>query len=139
MSIQNGDVHPAQADLPIIKGTKFKAQDFRCQCGCGLGYSSMQPSTIRKLLDARSLAGVPFKINSAIRCPAHNAEVRGRPNSAHLRGYAIDVAAPTSAIAFKILESLFEVGVQRIGYNSKHKFIHFDTDPSLPQEVFFDY
>lgn len=139
MSIQNGDVHPAQADLPQLKGTKFKPQEFTCKCGCGLGYRDMQPSVIRKLLDARALAGVPFKINSAIRCEAHNARVGGKPNSAHLRGYAVDVAAPTSAIAFKILESLFEVGVTRIGYSSKGKFIHFDTDPSLPQEVFFDY
>lgn len=134
MSTQNGNL-----TLPDLKGTPFTPQEFACKCGCGLGYKDMDPMFIRMLIDARKLAGTQFRITSAIRCPAHNTASRGKSNSAHLRGYAADISAPTSAKAFKILSSLMEVGFVRIGYNDASKFFHVDNDPTLPQEVFFDY
>lgn len=125
--------------LPDLTGTKFQAHEFECKCGCGLGYADMQPSTITKLLKARKIAGVPFSIRSAIRCKVHNAKSGGRPNSAHLRGFAVDISAPTSQAAYKILTALLAAGFTRIGYNAKLNFFHVDDDPSLPQNLFFDY
>lgn len=125
--------------LPDLTGTKFQAHEFECKCGCGLGYADMQPSTITKLLKARKIAGVAFTIKSAIRCKAHNAKSGGRPNSAHLRGFAVDISAPTSQVAYKILTALLASGFTRLGYNAKLNFFHVDDDPSLPQNLFFDY
>lgn len=99
----------------------------------------MQPSTIVRLLQARQKAGVPFRIRSAIRCVAHNKREGGRPNSAHTRGYALDIGYTSSSEAYKILTSLLAAGFNRIGHNPRLKFFHVDDDPSLPPEVVFDY
>lgn len=123
--------------VPIID--KFKETDFACKCGCGKGYADMKPDLLRMLFDARTLASTPFVISSAYRCEAHNKKSGGKPNSAHLRGYAVDIKAPNSQAAFKILTALLEVGFVRIGWNKTYNFFHVDCDPSLPQEVFFDY
>lgn len=118
----------------------FKPEEFACQCGkCGKGFAEMQPSLLSKLNQARQLAGVPFIITSAYRCEEHNRNVGGKPNSAHIRGYAVDIKITNSSNAMSILKGLIEVGFNRIGYNSRLKFFHADCDPSLPQEVFFDY
>jgi len=118
----------------------FKPSEFACKCGkCGKGFAEMQPSLLSKLYKARELAGVRFIITSAFRCPEHNKRVGGTPNSAHLRGHAVDIKIESSSNAMKILKALLEVGFNRIGYNSRTKFFHVDDDPSLPQNLFFDY
>jgi uncharacterized protein YcbK (DUF882 family) len=104
-----------------------------------MGYKDMKHSTITRLLQARESAGVPFVIRSAIRCPAHNKASRGRPNSAHLRGYAVDIGYTSASDAYKILTALIRAGFNRIGHNPALKFFHVDDDPTLPPEVFFQY
>lgn len=99
----------------------------------------MQPSTLSKLSKARQLAGVPFVITSAFRCETHNRNVGGKPNSAHLRGYAVDIKIQNSSVAMKMLKAFLAAGFNRVGYNSRTKFFHIDDDPTLPQGVFFDY
>lgn len=121
----------------LPEGAPFKASEFECRCGCGLGLKDMPQSTIDKLVKARAIAKVPFIIDSAIRCATHNANERGARNSAHLRGYALDVRARDSRTRYKILTALLAAGFTRLGYNKK--FIHADDDPSLDQEVIFDY
>ena len=112
----------------------FKPSEFDCKCGtCGLGYSDMQRSTIDKLVKARQRAGVPFILKSAMRCPGHNQKEGGKDTSAHLKGYALDIAATTSRVRLKILESLIAVGFRRVGI--ANGFIHADDDPSLPADV----
>ena len=51
----------------------------------------MDKNFLQKLDRARDVAGVPFIITSAYRCEQHNKNVGGKPNSAHLRGYAVDI------------------------------------------------
>lgn len=121
----------------LPKGAPFKESEFDCRCGCGLGLKDMPQSPIDKTVKARAIAQVPFIIDSAIRCVTHNAAEGGAPNSAHLRGHALDIRARTSRQRYKILTALLAVGFTRIGYNKK--FIHADDDPSLAPEVIFDY
>lgn len=118
----------------------FKPEEFSCKCGkCQMGFNQMNPSTLTMLNEARCMAGVPFIITSAYRCTAHNIAIGGKSNSAHTRGYAVDIKIRSSSEAMKILKALISVGFNRVGYNSSTNFFHVDNDPSLPPEVFFDY
>lgn len=116
----------------------FKPEEFKCKCGkCDGG--SMDAAFVEKLNQARHLAQIPFVITSAFRCEQHNKNVGGKPNSAHLRGKAVDLKFKDSQSAFKILQALISVGFNRVGYNQKNSFFHVDNDSTLPQNVFFDY
>ena len=117
----------------------FKDYEFACKCGCGLGLNDIDPFALRMLVEARKKAGVPFNINSAIRCKTHNTNVGGGDNSAHLRGHAFDIKIQNSRSAYKVLKALIEVGFNRIGHNPVKGFFHVDNDPTLPQDVFFKY
>lgn len=112
----------------------FKDSEFDCNCGkCGKGIADMQPELLNKLTIARDLAGVPFSLNSAIRCPAWNAKQGGKADSAHLRGYAVDVRAPTGSARMAIVRAALAAGFNRIGVYGT--FVHMDCDPTLPQQV----
>ena len=77
-----------------------------------------------------------MKLLSAFRCEAHNEAVGGADNSAHLRGYALDVRYTTMEQGYALLASAIKHGFFRIGINYKHKFIHMDCDPTLPRGLF---
>lgn len=116
----------------------FRQEEFKCKCGkCDGG--AMNPEFLAKLNQARHLAKVPFIITSGYRCSAHNKAVGGKPNSAHTRGLAADIKFDNGTQAFAILHGLLAAGFVRVGYNQKHGFFHVDSDPTLPQQVFFDY
>ncbi|WP_319760373.1 D-Ala-D-Ala carboxypeptidase family metallohydrolase [Maridesulfovibrio sp.] len=87
----------------------------------------LDPYLLEKLDAARSLAGVPFKINSGYRCAAHNESVGGKSNSSHLGGYAVDIAVEGSPQRAEILRGLVMAGFERIGIAKT--FIHVDIDP----------
>jgi uncharacterized protein YcbK (DUF882 family) len=95
--------------------------------------SQMKEEFLKKLDAARGLANVPFKINSGFRTITHNKKVGGEPNSAHTKGFAVDIGYSSGTEAYKILKGLMDVGFNRIGvYRS---WIHADCDPSLPKNV----
>lgn len=112
----------------------FNKSEFLCGCGqCGLGFESVSARSFNRLLSARVIAGIPFKINSSIRCEQHNLAVGGKPDSAHLTGNAFDIKATTSKARFLILKSAIEAGFTRIGIYKT--FIHIDDDSSKPSEA----
>lgn len=109
----------------------FKAAEFG-------GYADKMDREFLSLLDeCRALAGVPFRLNSHYRSPERNASVGGVKDSAHTRGYAVDIHCPTSGMRHKIVQAALEVGFTRIGIGST--FVHLDADPSLPQNVMWTY
>ncbi len=59
----------------------FKKSELQCPC-CGI--ANIQDEALRKLELLRVAMGVGLIINSAARCPRHNAEVGGGLNSQHL-------------------------------------------------------
>lgn len=95
------------------------------------------PKLVAMLDEARTIAGVPFEINSGIRTEQRNDQVGGKPTSAHLSGHAVDIACRSSRHRFLILRALIEVGFRRIGVADT--FIHCDTDPTKPQDVVWTY
>lgn len=113
------------------KWTFFKKEEFTCKCGCGL--NNISDDLLDKLDEARKIAGIPFSINCGTRCPKHNKEVKGEPDSAHLYGFAADISAKTSQQKFAIISSLLKVGFFRIGVYPT--FVHVDNDIKKPQGV----
>ncbi len=97
----------------------------------------MQSSTLQMLDDARSIAGIPFKITSGFRTKSHNAYVGGKKGSSHLYGYAVDIAVGSSHQRATVLNALIKAGFRRIGIAKT--FIHADNDPDKSQDVFWVY
>ncbi|MBI9110108.1 D-Ala-D-Ala carboxypeptidase family metallohydrolase [Maridesulfovibrio ferrireducens] len=100
--------------------------DPKLACGC-CGTCDLVPGLLEKLDVARSLAGVPFTINSGFRCPEHNADIGSKPTSSHVGGYAVDIATGNGPERAAILKGLIMAGFERIGIAKS--FIHVDIDP----------
>jgi len=69
---------------------------------------------------------VPFQINSAYRCPIHNARIGGAPLSMHKFGRAFDIALTDHVDREKLIKCALQVGAGGIGENYK-TFVHVDT------------
>lgn len=87
--------------------------------------------------EARSIANIPFRINSGTRCASRNKQEGGLPSSAHLKGLAVDIRCPDSETRSKILTALLMVGFDRIGIAKS--FIHVDIDTTKPTDVVWLY
>lgn len=86
---------------------------------------------------ARGMANTPFVITSGYRCEKHNKEVGGSHTSSHLKGCAVDIAAPDSVARGQILRGLILAGFRRIGIGQD--FIHVDSDAAKPNAVWTYY
>ncbi len=113
----------------------FRPEEFLCKCGCGAGVERMDPAMLAMLDEARRLAGIPFVVSSAYRCPAHNAAVGGVKDSAHARGHAVDIRCTSSQERFVMLAALMDAGFRRI--ELAPTWLHVDNDPDKPQDVAF--
>ncbi len=113
-----------------------------CKCGeCGLGFDDMSEAFMLRLDEARHQAGVPFVINSGIRCPEHNQRVSSSgpdgPDGPHTTGKAVDIRATDSRTRFRILQALIDAGFHRIGI--ARTFIHVDNSGQHDPEVVWLY
>ena len=88
---------------------------------------NMDKAFLKMLDKARKIADTPFIINSGYRTDSHNNYVGGKSNSSHLKGMAADIRCTDDAQRSKIIQSLIEVGFNRIGVAKT--FIHVDNDP----------
>ena len=102
--------------MAVLSLRHFSPVEFRCKCGC-------------------DLAGTPFSLTSAYRCPKHNKAVGGVPTSAHTRGYAVDIRCVDSHSRFVMLQALLEAGFRRV--ELAPTWIHVDNDPDKPRDVAF--
>ncbi len=93
----------------------------------------LQPSFVEMLDKAREFADVPFVITSGFRSASQNASIGGAPNSAHTRGWAVDLRCSDSWVRYRIVRGLIFAGVPRIELAALH--CHADADPSLHQNI----
>ena len=93
----------------------------------------LEPEFVAKLDMARHEAGLPFKITSGKRTSADNERAMGVEGSAHIKGLAVDLACDDSLTRFRMVRSLFNAGIERIGVYDRH--IHVDVDTEKPQYV----
>jgi zinc D-Ala-D-Ala carboxypeptidase len=123
-------------ELQNFRISEFDSPDLK---GSG---EEMRTNFLKKLQEARTLAGIPFSINSGYRTKAYNDSlirrgIKASPNSSHLKGLACDIACNSSTERALIMSSLIKVGFKRIGIGST--FIHVDLDLDKPQNVFWLY
>jgi uncharacterized protein YcbK (DUF882 family) len=97
---------------------------------------NMDANFLHKLDKARSIAGLPFKINSAYRSPEHPLSIKN-PSSSHIKGLAVDISAKDSRTRFIIVDALIKAGFNRIGIADT--FIHVDMDLDKSNKVIWTY
>lgn len=111
----------------------FSSEEFECPC---CGYALVDTELVIVLERIRQLLGVPVRINSGYRCPAHNTKVGGARMSRHLLGCAADIT--WAGIILNTKEnSVFrqQLPSVTVTWNSKlygigwgKSYIHVDTD-----------
>jgi len=117
------------------KGIKyFRPQEFVCR---HCGRVKIHKKIIDTLEELREYLGKPIIITSAYRCPIWNKLIGGVPNSAHTRGYAVDIRATDSKTRHQIINFLMQKGINRIGLAPV--FLHFDIDPDKPAPAIWVY
>jgi zinc D-Ala-D-Ala carboxypeptidase len=98
----------------------------------------MEPAFLNMIDGARTIAAIPFIVNSGYRCVKHNAELpKSSPTSSHLIGVAVDLRCELSSERFIILYALLDAGFKRIGIGGS--FIHVDLDLMKPQNLIWVY
>ena len=130
------DIQRNQSPPRIIK--YFNLSEFDSPDEVDSGYN-MDSHFMRKLDEAREIAGIPFKVNSGYRSISHNKKVGGVSNSSHIKipCCAADIHANTSRDRFLIMSAAIKVGINRIGIGKN--FIHLDTDKTKSQDVTWHY
>jgi predicted chitinase/uncharacterized protein YcbK (DUF882 family) len=136
---------PAWRTIPGQLTRNFNVREFACNDGTSYvnGLMREQGLTKRQATDrAKRLArylervrtkegGRAIRPNSAFRSKAHNARVGGERNSAHLRGFAIDVPPPRGVSLAAHRNHMRAVFPSGIGYYPRSNFVHGDFDPAL--------
>ena len=108
----------------------FSSGEMQCPC-CGI--ENMDDNFMDMLQNARTLAGVPFHVNSGFRCVDHNSDVGGVLGSMHTKGKAADIRTKTSAERGDVLAGAIKAKFKRIGVYET--FIHMDSRVESGQRV----
>ncbi len=104
----------------------FTRQEFACPCGRCDGYPSEPEEALVRAADTvRAHFGSPALISSGLRCPDHNAEVGGVPNSRHLVGKAMDFRI-SGQDAETVLAYVQQLPGIRYAYAIDSNYVHMD-------------
>ncbi len=109
----------------------FKLKEFECKCGCDMPLEVYENviKLASQLQFLRDYTGRPITINSAYRCPEHNAKVGGSKTSQHLLGKAADITIQSlkPAEVFVLIEDLIDMGhMLQGGLGLYETFVHYD-------------
>jgi uncharacterized protein YcbK (DUF882 family) len=102
----------------------FKRSEFACKCGCG--FDTVDAELLEALEDMRAWFNSPVTINSACRCPEHNAKEGGSRLSQHLFARAADVVV-RDANPEMVWLYLIEKYPEHYGIGRYDTFTHIDT------------
>lgn len=82
----------------------FSKVEMACRC---CGNLKIEDRLLSALETLRNLAGAPVIVHDAYRCPKHNEEIGGVPDSEHEQGLAADVR-----ISGLSLQQMYELALQ---------------------------
>lgn len=121
----------------MIKLNYFTPDEFTCQ-GENV-FDKMDEKLLKTIDAARTLAGVPFIIESSFRTKEYNdlIDPPAAKNSAHLRGKAVDITCDDNLTRYRMLTAFLSLNIVRIGIGSN--FIHVDVDSDLPSPRIWNY
>lgn len=105
----------------------FTLEELKCPC-CEGKAEDISMELIRNLQKLRDKFGLPLNINSAYRCPTHNASVGGSERSQHLLGRAadIDITKYSGSDKHRLLRFIYSCG-SFSGLGIYKTFIHVDV------------
>ena len=119
-----------------ITAKYFSEAEFRrCTPPCSL--QDMRQDVMTRLDNARYQAGIPFVLNSAYRSVEYEKSKGRSGNSAHTRGYAVDIRCNTMGNRMKVVQALLDNGFNRIGIAGT--YVHADFDPKLSKNLIWLY
>ena len=105
----------------------FTESEMACKC-CGQVPPQGVDQHLYELLDdIRERVGQPLILSCACRCPAHNAEVGGVPNSQHVTGQAADIIVPDDMTVEELACISEEMGADGVGRYFSDGFVHVDV------------
>ncbi len=111
----------------------FAEHEFACQCyrhEVRDGYRVLDHVIDKRLVDLleriRERVGEPVHISSGYRCPEHNAEVGGVPNSQHVLGTAADIWCDSTSVD-QLADIAREEGAGGVGRYYGQGFVHVDV------------
>ena len=109
----------------------FKLKEFECKGGCDMPLEVYENiiKLAGQLQFLRDYTGRPITINSAYRCPEHNAKVGGSKTSQHLLGKAADITIQSlkPAEVYALIEDLIDMGhMLQGGLGLYDTFVHID-------------
>lgn len=90
----------------------------------------LKPELWRLLDKMREIANTPFVITSGFRTTQENINAAGKPNSAHLRGLAVDLLCTDNFKRSKMLKGITNFQDQ-IFLEQAKKHLHIDVDASI--------
>ena len=108
---------------PGMASKYFSLNEVTCHC---CGENGVQPILLEFLDELREAVGGPVEISCAYRCPSHNAEVGGVPNSQHVLGTAADIIVGPTMTVDKLAKLCFDLGADACGYYYDQGFVHAD-------------
>lgn len=116
----------------------FKLSEFESPDSKGTGIY-MSHDFMLMLVNARHIAGIPFKITSGYRTKKHNKKVGGVENSSHTKipCEACDIYVANSEARHKILNAVIKAGFNRIGIGKN--FVHIDIDSDKTTNLIWTY
>lgn len=108
---------------PGMVSKYFAANEVCCHC---CGRQGATPELLQFLDDLREAIGRPLYVTSVYRCPTHNAEVGGVPNSQHTQGTAADTYCDGLSID-ELADIGVRLGADGVGRYYGQQFVHFDV------------
>ena len=106
----------------------FTVEEFACKCG-KCNYTTPSLALVAALEELReALGNKPLRINSGLRCPAHNKAVEGSPTSQHVKGTAADVRPPKGMTSEQLAKTAENIkAFQEGGIGIYPTFVHLDV------------
>jgi len=114
----------AAVDMSIWPAPNFIPAELSCRC---CGRVKVNTDALIRLQLMRESMNRPLRINSAYRCPIHNANVGGAPLSQHKEGKAFDISVSgwSDDERAELVAAAYHAGFTGLGFYSN--FLHADT------------